>query len=413
MLINFKKYANNTAIIFNNNGVIIKKTYSELYEDVNNIELGYKYIVYIYNLDKYSSLLIQLKCILNNRIFCHLPDNSTEEYINTIKKTIFNNPINGNTTHIITSSGTTGTPKLITLDIRNVVNTIKYQTKMCNITEDSIVSCFLSMSFDASMSDIYIALINGATLYLTETLLTNIKKINKEIKDFNLTHLDLPPSLLKYINFENFTNVKSLIFGGELANEYVVKSISKLGIKCFNAYGPTENTICASMRLVTDDWQSNNIGTPFTNNGRKTYKIIDKELYLSEGLFYEYIGNTELYKRKVININNKYYFATGDLVVLLKNELYYMGRKDRQFKHNGILICPEEVEKAARNTGCTYASVICASPFTLAHNSNLTIDDFRNELLKFLPKSRIPQIFHYVTKDVSECLTTNGKTKKI
>ena len=35
------------------------------------------------------------------------------------------------------------------------------------------------------------------------------------------------------------------------------------------------------MRLVTDDWQSNNIGTPFTNNGRKTYKIIDKELYLS------------------------------------------------------------------------------------------------------------------------------------
>lgn len=412
MLINFKKYANNTAIIFNNNGVIIKKTYAELEYDVLKTPCGFKE-QFIYNMNRYDSLLKHLVCVREGRIFCHLPNNSSDEYIQSIKEKVFKNIIPSSTTHIVASSGTTGTPKLVALDIRNVEAIVKEQAKLCDINESSIVSCFLSYTFDASFSDIYIALLHGATLYITETPLTSIKTLTKEIKEFKLTHLDLPPSLLKFINFEKLIDVKTLIFGGELADENTIKRISNLGIKCFNAYGPTENTICASMRLVTNDWQSNNIGVPFPISYKKSesYKIVKKELHLAIGLFLGYIGDDDLYDRKIVNINGRKYFSTGDLVIKRKSELYYIGRKDRQFKHNGVLICPEEIEYAARNLGCDFALVTCNSPLTLTYTGILEVDDLRIKLHQNLPLTRIPKFFIKKDSNIEENITKNGKTK--
>ena len=60
---------------------------------------------------------------------------------------------------------------------------------------------FLSINFDASLSDIGTTLLSGATLHIeTENELDFAKNLPNIIKQNHITHIDLPPSLLPIID---------------------------------------------------------------------------------------------------------------------------------------------------------------------------------------------------------------------
>lgn len=400
----FKLWYKNTAIIYNSRFGLLTKTYKELEEDINNCRLTKKNVQLISTNSKYQNLILQLACLKNKKIFCHI-SNTSNEYKSSLAKNLINIP--EHTTHIIASSGTTGTPKLIALNFNETLKTIYNQSEYLNINENSIVSSFLSFTFDASLSDIYGALTQGACLYFTDTPLTKVKSIQQEIINFKITHLDLPPSIIKFLDFSKMEDVKSLIFGGELACENTIKNIAKLGIKCINSYGPTENSISSFMCEVTNDWTANKIGKVICPDYYiDPYLIINNELYISIGLFLGYINNQELTNNKIVTINDMKYFRTGDIVYSKNDELFYIGRIDRQFKRNGVLICPEEVELISRKIGCEYALVTNNDPYTLTYTSNLPKEYIINEIKKYIPENRLPTIFLNEKLKLSK----NGKT---
>lgn len=395
-------FSNNEAIIYKSVSGVIYKTYKEFLDDINAVKVSGKYKL-IYGASKYENIVMQLACLLNGVVFCNLPQDPTQEYIDSITNKLDNAIIPNGTTHIVASSGTTGPPKLIALNFDKMLLTVDKQADLLGVNKDSIVSCFLSLSFDASLSDLYIAITRGATVFLTDTKLKSIRGIQSEIKKYRITHTDLPPSYLKFINFKD-TFIQALVFGGEIADKYEVQNIRKHGIKCFNSYGPTENSISAFMCLVTDNWESNDIGSPLFSN---SHKIIDNVLYLSSGLFLGYINDDELTKNKTINLDGIDYFNTGDKVEHKNGSMFYHGRIDRQFKRNGVLIIPEELESVARNIGCTYAIVTNTSPYTLIYTANIDRQDLLTEIKKYIPSSKLPTLL--LQKELG--LSVNGKTK--
>lgn len=308
------------------------------------------------------------------------------------------------TKYIVFSSGSTGNPKQIMLNDEGVVNVVLQQAKILNIKN---FLWLLNSAFDASLSDIYATLLTGETLFITKVKPNEVKKVCSIIEKYNITHTDLPPVtlplFLKYKHNHVLKNMK-IIIGGELVNSEICKELkNKLDIEFYNAYGPSENTICAHLDLMDEpkrisDYFSEEIYQQIIKQNNKLnddhydeilnniklfnlslngfgYALLKNkdedinsktfELFISGNVMNGY-DNLELNKEKILFLydNDDFIqktFRTGDVVSIENNNygyyIAYEGRKDRQFKYNGKLISPEEIEEIAMLCGAINAKV--------------------------------------------------------
>lgn len=309
--------------------------------------------------------------------------------------------------HIIFSSGSTGRPKGILLRDTPVVAVVRAQSKLLGITPQSRFAWLLSPAFDASLSDVYATLLSGAELHVCSFGASRLKSLRSYFNDQGITHSDLPPSVLPLLNPAEFPHLKALIFGGELAREDVVQSWTALGKVLFNAYGPTETTICSSMRLADDSWNATNIGTPLpgvsyfvrTAQGVElpTAGATGELVIAGDHLAYGY-DTPSLTEARFVQARGVRCYLTGDLVEVAANgDFQYKGRVDRQMKFHGVLICPEEVELLALRAGCTEALLRLESERLVMHYSgNVTPADLKQALQRGLIPSAVPQRYCHV-----------------
>ena len=267
--------------------------------------------------------------------------------------------------YIIYTSGSTGEPKSVSVSHNGIVNLADCQIKAFEMDEHSRYLFFLSTFFDASISDISVCLLSGATLIIEkDEALLLAGKLKALIPQRNITHIDIPPSLLKVLNWERIPEcLKTIVIGGEVCDiETVRRWADKVNL--VNVYGPTEATVCTSLCRCDSLWSAPLIGTEIT---KTRYQILDEnkipcpegmpgELYISGvGLALGYINNEQLTQEKFIDIQGERHYRTGDYVVRLQNgDIQFRGRVDRQVKIRGQLIELEEVE-AKLNTHLTIA----------------------------------------------------------
>ncbi|MGH9959206.1 MAG: non-ribosomal peptide synthetase, partial [Pyrinomonadaceae bacterium] len=157
------------------------------------------------------------------------------------------NPISGavleNLAYVIYTSGSTGKPKGVLLQHIGLSNLVNAQTQSFNIEADCHVLQFASSSFDASVSEIFIALLTGATLYLArQDTLASIPDLLQLLRHQAITTVTLPPSVLGILPAEGLPGLRTLISAGEACSPEIVASWAP-GRRFFNAYGPTEATI--------------------------------------------------------------------------------------------------------------------------------------------------------------------------
>jgi nonribosomal peptide synthetase DhbF len=267
--------------------------------------------------------------------------------------------------HIIFSSGSTGAPKAILLPAAPVVAVVREQARMLGIGPGARFAWMLSPSFDASLSDIYSTLLSGAELHICNFSMRSVKTLQAYFKQYGITHSDLSPSLLPLLSPAALPDLRALIFGGELAKESVVFEWVKAGKRLFNAYGPTEATICTSLREVTLGWTATDIGLPLPG---VSYVIKEGET-LRPGRSGDkgelYIGGRHLAvgyddaaqtAQRFLSEGGAPYYKSGDVVeVDAQGHYHFKGRVDRQMKHHGVLLCPEEMETQALRAGATEA----------------------------------------------------------
>ncbi|TRX32540.1 amino acid adenylation domain-containing protein [Flavobacterium sp. ZT3R18] len=340
-----------------------------------------------------------------------------------------------NLAYVIYTSGTTGNPKGVMVEHSGSVNMSLAQIRSFGITAKDKIVWFASVAFDASISEMMMSLATGASLCIgSDEVLKNKDYFLKFLKETGSTVVTLPPSYLELFSDEEIlgSNLRCIITAGESANPVKASMISGLGIDYFNAYGPTECSVCTSIYKVSKDDVSRSIipiGKPIANT--QIYILDDAmelvpigvpgKLYISgAGLARGYLNREELTAEKFISnpfIADQRMYDTGDLASWLADgNIEFLGRKDSQVKIRGFRIELGEIESTILEyPGVTQVVVdarnINEDKVLVAY---VVADTLDKSLLRSFLESKLPDYMvpsFYVEIDAVP-LTPNGKVNR-
>ena len=263
--------------------------------------------------------------------------------------------------YVIYTSGTTGQPKGVMCTHGGLANLVTAQNRIFGINNASQVLQFASLSFDASVSEIFTTLTAGATLVMADkNELMPGQALLDTLEKQRITHVTLPPSALAVMENKPLPDLETLITAGEACPSWIFEKWGK-SRRFINAYGPTENTVCASMHICTQTPTGNlPLGKPIDNT---SLYVLDEQfepvplgvpgqLYIGGvGLARGYLNRPDLDREKFIknplNHIDGYdrLYRTGDVVrFLTESTMAFMGRTDNQVKVRGYRIELQEVE---------------------------------------------------------------------
>ncbi|RUS94201.1 hypothetical protein DSM106972_093980 [Dulcicalothrix desertica PCC 7102] len=250
-----------------------------------------------------------------------------------------------NLAYVIYTSGSTGKPKGVQIEHKGLTNLIHAQKSTFNLQPTARVLQFASLSFDASIFEIVMALATGGTLYLAlkESLLPG-QPLIEMLRRNKITHVTLPPTVLAVLPQTEFPALQTIICAGEPCTQDIVKKW-KPGRRFFNAYGVTEATVWSTVAEITSVTDKLSIGRPIVNT--QVY-ILDK--YLNSvpiGVVGElYIGGDSLARGYVNSTKTELLiYKTGDLGrYLADGNIEFLGRIDNQVKIRGFRIELGEIE---------------------------------------------------------------------
>ncbi|MGO7733538.1 AMP-binding protein, partial [Rhizobium johnstonii] len=166
-----------------------------------------------------------------------------------------------NLAYVIYTSGSTGQPKGVMVEHKGLVNTVTAQ-EMFEVGPQHLVSQLASISFDASVFEIFLALVRSASLHIPSTPSQNVFDF---IRDQRISVALIPPAALTVApDVADFPFLKTIILAGDVADRNAVE-IWNRGRRLFNAYGPTEASIWSSTQLCSNASDRIPIGRPIAN----------------------------------------------------------------------------------------------------------------------------------------------------
>ncbi|MCG1040810.1 MULTISPECIES: non-ribosomal peptide synthetase [Burkholderiaceae] len=335
--------------------------------------------------------------------------------------------------YVIYTSGSTGTPKGVMVEHRGVMNLVHAQIARFEVCATSRVLQFASLSFDASISEILMAFGSGATLYLPpETTRWDQRELWTYLASHAITHVTLPPALLQQGEaLPTLSTPLMLILAGEAPDPAFVQYLSQ-HYTVFNAYGPTEATVCATIWRGRRDMNSKvvPIGRPIANT--RIY-LLDAhrqlvplgavgELYIGgAGVARGYLNRPELTAECFVRDPfsgeaDARMYRTGDLARYLPDgHLEYLGRNDHQVKIRGFRIELGEIEACLAKHAQVREAVVLATgegsakrlvAYVVAQADEQLANTLRTHVASALPEYMVPSAF--VRLDALP-LTPNGK----
>ncbi|MBR8838778.1 MAG: amino acid adenylation domain-containing protein [Stigonema ocellatum SAG 48.90 = DSM 106950] len=340
-----------------------------------------------------------------------------------------------NLAYVIYTSGSTGKPKGVKVAHRGLCNLATAQIKLFDVKPDSRILQFASLSFDASISEIVMALCARATLCLgTSESLQPGQPLLWLLQSQRITHVTLVPSALAALPTQELPALQNIVVAGELCPANLVASWA-VGRRFFNAYGPTETTVCATVAQCFEGNGAPPIGRPINNT--QIY-ILDRylqpvpigvpgELHISSvGLARGYLNRPDLTDEKFIpnpfsNQPNSCLYKTGDLArYLTDGKIEFLGRLDNQVKIRGFRIELGEIEAVLSQHPTIRETVVIARvnsagdlqlvAYVVPHQEPApTNSDLRHFLKEQLPEYMIPSAFVVLE---ALPLTPNGKVDR-
>ncbi|MCQ4163601.1 non-ribosomal peptide synthetase [Tahibacter harae] len=263
--------------------------------------------------------------------------------------------------YVIYTSGSTGQPKGVVNHHAGLSNLIQDNIVRFGLGPDSRMLQFASCSFDASVWEICLALCAGATLHLAarEELLPGAPLV-QTLRARDISHVVLSPSALAALPLQaELPALRCVIAGGEaLAPALAAQWAARC--RLFNAYGPTEATVCSTVFDCNgESLRSVPIGRPLAN---VAVYILDElqqpvpigvsgELYIGGiGVSHGYLGRDELTAQRFLpdpfaGRAGARMYRSGDLGRWRADgSIEYLGRCDFQVKLRGFRIELGEIE---------------------------------------------------------------------
>ena len=337
-----------------------------------------------------------------------------------------------NLAYVIYTSGTTGRPKGVMVQHSGVCNLAFAQQEAFRIDAESCVLQFASLSFDASVSEVFTALLTGAKLCLgkKESLMPGPELLDL-LRSQSVSVVTLPPSALMVMPVEPLPALRTLVTAGEACNADLIARWLD-GHRILNAYGPTETTVCATIAQLFDAEEKPTIGNPIANT--RVYVVsenkepvpvgVSGELYIGgAGVARGYFGRPDLTAERFVpdpfsKQGGQMLYRTGDQCRYREDgRIDYQGRIDNQVKIRGYRIEPGEIEAVmTKQAGVREAAVAAARQegagarlvayYAEEEGHRVGVEQIREYLGSRLPDYMVPGVYVRVERMP---LTPNGK----
>ncbi|AHI22235.1 Non-ribosomal peptide synthetase [Corynebacterium vitaeruminis DSM 20294] len=259
---------------------------------------------------------------------------------------------------IIFTSGSTGKPKGVAITHRSAAALVDVEARLylsqAPLGPGDRVLAGLSVSFDASCEEMWLAWRHGAALVAApRDVVRSGEELGQWIVDNAITAVSTVPTLASFWPVESLTKVRLLIMGGEACPLDLVEKYELEGREVWNTYGPTEATVIATAYLAT--------ATPPMRIGRPidgwSLAVIDEneqpvkwgetgELVIGGiglGRYLDPEKDAEKYA-PLESLGWQRAYRTGDLVRAEREGLIFAGRADDQIKINGVRLELGEVD---------------------------------------------------------------------
>jgi amino acid adenylation domain-containing protein len=275
--------------------------------------------------------------------------------------------------YVIYTSGSTGRPKGALLTHAGACNMALAARDLVEAGPDSRVLQFASISFDASVWEIFQAFAAGAALHIaSDAERRSGEALLHFLRQERITIATLMPSVLDQVPKEELPALHTLVVAGETCSLENAGFWSR-GRRLVNAYGPTEASVCAAAWVYRPGDALTRIGRPLPNvrlyvldaAGDPLPAGVPGELHIGGiGVAQGYVGNPELTAARFIAnpFGGGRLYRSGDLVRWAEpGVLDYVGRIDHQVKISGIRIEPDEIARAVEAHPGVRRSVVVVS----------------------------------------------------
>ncbi len=336
-----------------------------------------------------------------------------------------------NLAYVIYTSGTTGRPKGVLVPHRGLAAVARAQARQAGVGAGDRLLQFASPGFDASVSEMTMALASGATLVSgTRDALAPGPDLLRFLREEAVTAAILPPAALAAMTPEALPALRTLMSAGEACPAEVVDRWAP-GRRFFNLYGPTEATICATAAACEPGGGRPPIGRPLA--GTTAYVLdaygepvpvgVPGELYVGGvGVARGYGGRPEPTAERFVPDRfgeaGARLYRTGDRARWRPDgELEFLGRVDAQVKIRGFRVEPGEIESVLRGEpGVADAVVVVREDVpgdrrivayaVPREGAELSAAELSGRLAGRLPEYMVPR--HFVALERIP-LTPNGK----
>ncbi len=270
------------------------------------------------------------------------------------------------------TSGSTGVPKGVMLEHRNLVCFCHWYSRYLDLDEYARVAAYASFGFDANMMDTYPVLTVGGTLHIiADEIRLDLLRLNDYFEANGVSHIFMTTQVGRQFA-DTITNysLKHLAIGGEK-----LATINPPRYHFHNLYGPTETAVISTCFEVDSLYDNIPIGKAVDN--LKTYVVDRYKRQLPIGAPGElciagmHVGRGYLNRPEAtaaafganpfcdVAPDDRIYY-TGDIVRYLSDgNIEFVGRRDAQIKIRGFRVELTEIEAVIRQfPGITDATVV-------------------------------------------------------
>ncbi|GGA46179.1 hypothetical protein CYANOKiyG1_65170 [Okeania sp. KiyG1] len=342
--------------------------------------------------------------------------------------------------YILYTSGSTGVPKGVMQNHRNVLHFIRNYTNNLKITSSDKLTLLSSISFDAAIMDIFAALLNGATLYPFDIKSEGLVPLPTYLQQSGITIYHSTPTVFRHLEShltvaQKLPQMRLIVLGGEEVTPQDVQIYQQyFGGDCIlvNGLGPTESTVTLQYFIdrQTEVGHRVPVGYPieeteiilFDDNGQVTDfygEIGIRSPYIALGYWRQPQRTDKVFIADPEG-GNKRIYRTGDIGRLGPDGgIEFLGRKDFQVKLRGYRIELGEIEAVLAQHPQVKEAVVIAledNPgnkrlvtYVVAKGSQPVMSELRSFAKSKLPDYMIPAAFVILE---SLPLTPNGKVNR-
>lgn len=334
--------------------------------------------------------------------------------------------------YVLYTSGSTGRPKGARITQRGLVNFLIAMQQEPGLGVNDRVLALTTISFDISGLELYLPLITGAEVVLTDVATSKDTRLLLEIvRRENVTVMQATPATWRMIleSWEERLPIKALIGGEALSKRLAEKLLEKCD-SLWNMYGPTETTVWSTYKRINPDDEIITVGRAIPN--MHAY-ILDSQLRpVPEGTVGEifiggvgvgrgYLNRPQLTAQLFMDdpfsdIPGARMYKTGDLGrIVAGGEIQCLGRIDHQVKIRGYRIELGEIEHLlSKQKGIKEVVVLpkderLVSYIVLADGHTAHFAEWQQALKAILPDYMVPS--NFVTLPAFP-LSPNGKVDR-